>query len=86
MSQASYVPGNKNLPLVEATCRCGHIGKSRYPRSYRCSACYYGSRAASNRTKAEKLRKKAARLEQEAKVFDRRRQAFVERHPEAGAA
>ena len=78
------VPGDMRLPLVQATCRCGYVGKSRYPPTYMCSACYYGCRAKSNRDKAEKLRKRAAKLELEAIAFDERRKKFIERHPEAG--
>lgn len=78
------VPGDKSLPLVEATCLCSYVGKSRYPETYRCSACYYEARSKSTLAKAQKLRERADELETEAGVFDERRKAFIARHPEAG--
>ena len=64
------VPGDKRLPLVSATCRCGYQGNSRYPQTYKCSACFFGARAASNRAKAKKLRKRADQFEAEADESD----------------
>ena len=78
------VAGDKSLPLVGATCRCGYEGRSRYPDTYMCSACYYGARAEASRKKAKKRHKKAEELDQEAIKFDGQRQKFIGRHPEAG--
>jgi hypothetical protein len=55
---------------VDATCKCGYIGKSSYPKFYQCEACCQASlarmklvRAGALEARAAKLRFEAARLQ-----------------------
>jgi hypothetical protein len=67
--------------LQPATCDCGHEGKSRNPRHYRCTACYHESRAKSSEQRAADLLARAKRLADGAKKDRATAKAFRKRHP-----
>ena len=67
--------------LVEATCKCGHVGKTEYPATYACTACYYSAKFEANLDRAMVLRARADKLVQEAAEFQVRIKAFRKKHP-----
>jgi hypothetical protein len=66
----------RDVKFVEATCRCGHKGRSQRPDLYVCSGCYYTSRAEYNERQVLKLRERADRLSAEAATFRERAAKF----------
>lgn len=69
--------------MQQATCPCGHVGKSKTPKWYRCGRCYYANRATGNRKRAGELRARAEKLDAEALKFEAKSAAFAAKHPVA---
>lgn len=79
------VPGDKSLPLVDAKCTtCPHVGKSRYPETYQCGACYYAMKARGRRKIAKEARDRAVKNDLQAEVYEKKSKEFMARHPGAG--
>ena len=72
--------------LEEATCKCGHEGKSKHPEHYQCGYCYYTGFARGNVEQADKLEQRAQKLRVEAAKHRRTAEAFKAKHSDVGSA
>jgi len=75
------VPLTPGMPMLPATCACGHKGKSQRPQYYQCGYCYYSACAAGNLKLARALEARAEKLRAEAETFKKKAKAFRDRHP-----
>jgi len=66
--------------LQPAVCPCGHVGKSKNPKWYRCGFCYYTASAEGNEDLADKLIARASKLRLEAEAFRARALAFRQKN------
>ena len=71
--------------MMEATCKCGHKGKSKRPEHYQCGYCYYTGFAQGNVEQADKLEQRAQKLRIEAVKHRKTAEAFKAKHSDVGS-
>ncbi len=71
------------MKLQPATCKCGHKAKmgSKRPEYYRCSYCYYTTRADWNKEHIFKLAERIVKLAEEARRFKKKAADFRKNNP-----
>lgn len=75
---STMIPGKRG-EAVQATCQCGHVGKSNYPEHYRCTVCYYTAKAKGELNKAEVLESRAAVCREDAARYQAEADAALKR-------